>query len=441
MRILIFGTCYVDTEAKARLVQQWVEVNRLVNPDCDLLLVDSASPKLPGYLDTAVYQLNDNVGHLARNGQDGWGRAFCAGLQFAIDRGYDYVVHIEGDSLCRLPVSTICMNMAFRDVAVQSVPVRGTKRVERCWAETGLMFFAVNKLHDFIEQYDWRDGKRKRYPYTPEAVIYDILGLSLQMMAWKTTRDDVGVLTVSNVKDYDWITHTTPEIYDAFVKFVKSMDHPHQWYGGRTYAQHGDDLAFLNIFSCLRIDRPSYIDIGAHHPVELSNTALLYQRGSRGINVEANPALIGAFNALRPEDKNVCVAVGPQAGTGKLNRVNRTSGINSLLPIKGHGALMDTIDVPMMTADEIIDLYADGHWPDLLSLDAEGMDLDILRSIDFAAVGNRGKPKVICVEAVSPSGNSSADLRVMMTERDYFVHSWAGNNMIFVQRELQDWLR
>jgi FkbM family methyltransferase len=236
--------------------------------------------------------------------------------------------------------------------------------------------------------------------------------------------------------DYDRVTLTPPDVYDHFVKMVKAMDHPHQWYGGRTYAQHGDDLAILNIFGCLRIRQPSYLDIGAHHPFELSNTALLYARGSRGVNVEANPALIDAFHRLRPEDKNVCVAVGPQSGSAKLNRVNETSGINSLLPIEGHGAMLDAVDVPVLTIDEIVDIYADGCWPDLLTLDAEGMDLGILRSIDYA----RNQPKVICAEAVSPAGNIAAELRALMTESGYLVHSWAGSNMLFVRSELRDWL-
>ena len=75
-----------------------------------------------------------------------------------------------------------------------------------------------------------------------------------------------------------------------------------QLYGSRTYAQHGDDLAILNIFDMIGITRPSYLDIGAHDPFKISNTALLYLRGSRGINVEANPRLIEAFRVQRPDD-------------------------------------------------------------------------------------------------------------------------------------------
>jgi len=44
----------------------------------------------------------DNVGHLARGGRDGWGRAFSQGLLCALAGGYDYVAHIESDLLTRL---------------------------------------------------------------------------------------------------------------------------------------------------------------------------------------------------------------------------------------------------------------------------------------------------------------------------------------------------
>jgi len=218
------------------------------------------------------------------------------------------------------------------------------------------------------------------------------------------------------------------------VSFVKSLDHPHQRYGGRSYAQHGDDMAILNVFGCLRIQSPSYLDVGSHHPYELSNTALLYQRGCRGINVEANPALFGAFERLRPEDINVCVAVGPQAGEAKFYRVSETCGLNSLLHIP-HAA--DTITVPMITLNDVIEQYANGQWPDLLSIDIEGMDLEVLRSTNLR---NHG-PKVICVEAVSLHGDISADLRKVLGGYGYAVHSWCGGNLLFVRSNMMDWCR
>lgn len=217
------------------------------------------------------------------------------------------------------------------------------------------------------------------------------------------------------------------------------IDHPHQWYGGRSYAQHGDDFAILNLFHRLKIDKPSYLDVGAHHPFDLSNTALLYQRNSRGINVEANPALFAAFEELRPYDINLCVAVGSEKGVGLLSRFSETSGINTLLPVTKPGInLYDMVSVPITTVDSIVDNCAGGIWPDFFNLDAEGMDIDILKSIDF----DRGGPKVICAEAVSQqTGDVENELRFLMLTRGYKVHSWAGNNMLFIRYELEDFCR
>lgn len=62
------------------------------------------------------------------------------------------------------------------------------------------------------------------------------------------------------------------------------------------------------------IKKPSYIDIGAHHPYEISNTAIFYMNGCRGVNVEANPNLIDEFYKERPDDINICCGVGNHPG-------------------------------------------------------------------------------------------------------------------------------
>jgi FkbM family methyltransferase len=231
----------------------------------------------------------------------------------------------------------------------------------------------------------------------------------------------------------------TLDLEETLRAVATMFDHPHQWYGGRTYAQHGDDLALINLFHCLRIPQPSYLDIGAHHPFVLSNTSLLYQRGSRGINVEANPALIEDFKKFRPEDITVNVAVvGARRGSMMLNRFggDETSGLNSLLPLKGH-SLHDRVSVPTMTADEIVSEHANGVWPDLLSIDAEGMDIPILKSINYS----RGGPKVICAEAVSQMGDVCDKLRALLGGHDYGVHSFCGSNMLFVRNDLMGFCR
>lgn len=73
---------------------------------------------------------------------------------------------------------------------------------------------------------------------------------------------------------------------DYFQSFTGSSD---QSFGHITYSQHGEDMIIANIFSILNITKPTYLDIGANHPLKGSNTALLYSRGSHGTIVDANP--------------------------------------------------------------------------------------------------------------------------------------------------------
>jgi hypothetical protein len=167
-----------------------------------------------------LYIFPDNIGHHARGGGDGWGRAFSKGLWWATEGGFDfdYVVHIEGDSLFRLPVTPICEQMKTEGIECASIPVDTGGKGVNGWVETGLMFFSVPYLQriDFITKYAWE--KRKTWP---EIFIADLLGKDLRYMDWRGARDDHGQMTHENVQQYDWITHChDPQLYETWLKGV-----------------------------------------------------------------------------------------------------------------------------------------------------------------------------------------------------------------------------
>jgi hypothetical protein len=227
LRVLIFATSYVATEERLKLLDQWIELHRRLNADCKLWIVDSRSPLLwagdggPLHkLAASVTSFPDNIGHLSKGGEDGWGRAFCHGLYFAIDDGFDYVVHIEGDSLFRLPVMPIVEQMARDGIKVASVPIGYGEAQRSTWVETGLMFFDVEYLKNsrFIAGYDWPNRKARPQP---EIVIRKMLGNDLVMLPLKAERSDKGEITVDNVAEFDWITHCKPEVYDRFVEIAE----------------------------------------------------------------------------------------------------------------------------------------------------------------------------------------------------------------------------
>ena len=81
-----------------------------------------------------------------------------------------------------------------------------------------------------------------------------------------------------------------------------------------SYAQCGEDLIIDYAARTLGIAAGRYLDIGAHHPIYLSNTCLFYRQGWRGVCVEPDASLLPPFRKFRPQDALLNVGIGPQAG-------------------------------------------------------------------------------------------------------------------------------
>lgn len=209
-----------------------------------------------------------------------------------------------------------------------------------------------------------------------------------------------------------------------------------QW-GSHTYAQHFDDGMILNIFFLLGITKASYIDIGAHHPFIISNTALLYEKGWRGINIEANPALMTAFQFHRPEDKNINIGIGVKGGLHKFFRFDDFSGLNTFSEKEAYGLpnaqVRDTILLPVLTLDDIILQYCSNKWPELLNIDIEGLDYEVLESQDFSIDG----PKVMVVETRPQESNK---MKEMLKKKGYFCYCRMSMNLFFVREKYRDLL-
>src|SRR5215813_3013834 len=96
-------------------------------------------------------------------------------------------------------------------------------------------------------------------------------------------------------------------------------------YKKESFSQCGEDCIVEFIFSARNIEKPSYIDIGAFHPFELSNTAKFYRKGSRGINIEPNPDQFRYFMKHRKNDKNLNMGVGIKSGQLMYYQMNAST--------------------------------------------------------------------------------------------------------------------
>jgi FkbM family methyltransferase len=210
--------------------------------------------------------------------------------------------------------------------------------------------------------------------------------------------------------------------------------------GTASFSQCGEDLIVRYVLALRGITRPSYLDVGAHDPFYLSNTALLYKLGGRGINIDPNRDLIAAFQRARPDDVNLCLAVG--AGGGSLDLFVFEDGtLSTCSPaeakeLQSHGHKQLRIDrVPVKPLAELIAEHARDRFPDFLSLDVEGLEKEILAPLG----GRRDLPKVMAVETAeySPtgSGKKRQDLIDFIRGIGYAVYADTNLNTIFVHRD------
>ncbi len=208
----------------------------------------------------------------------------------------------------------------------------------------------------------------------------------------------------------------------------------------KSYSQCGEDLLIKYIFTLRGIAAPSYLDIGANDPYFLSNTALFYAKGSTGVNVEANPNLHKNFEAKRSRDINLNIGISDNEDELDFfimedNTLSTFSKAEAdFMQTKGN-KLKEVQRVKLTTVASVIDKHCGGVFPDFLTIDVEGMDFQILKSINFES----SKPKVICVEAAEYSpigaGERRAELIEFLVSKGYYEYANTNLNAIMVDRK------
>jgi FkbM family methyltransferase len=209
-----------------------------------------------------------------------------------------------------------------------------------------------------------------------------------------------------------------------------------------SYAQQGEDILVRGIFDTLHVAQPTYIDIGAYHPFVNSNTFLLYRGGSRGVLVEPNPAFTQVLREGRPGDRVLPIGIGVHedgaadyyvlAGHGEDNTFSKEQAD---LMVKQHGpsALKAILKMPLRTVNHVLDEQFPGGGPDFFSIDIEGLDLDVLKTLDFT----RHRPKVFCVETTAEGRGRPADgITTLLGEHGYVKVGGNLINSIFVDEKL-----
>ena len=142
----------------------------------------------------------------------------------------------------------------------------------------------------------------------------------------------------------------------------------------------------------LNIDKGFFVDVGCFHPSRLNNTFLMYQKGWRGINIDMNEISIKLFNLVRSEDININCAVSKKEEEISFYTkkelfmsasLKKSSDLKIIKKIQSR-QLNNIINSTKYKSRQI----------DFLSVDCEGFDLEVIKTLNFDIYS----PKLICIE-------------------------------------------
>ncbi len=212
-----------------------------------------------------------------------------------------------------------------------------------------------------------------------------------------------------------------------------------------SYSWEGEDVLARKIFGdVFGIHRGFYVDVGAHHPTNHSNTHLLYLEGWRGINIDATPGSMAEFRTLRPEDVNLEVGVGATTGSATFYEF-QDAHLNGFLSTDAIAEKRRENKSPVRSREirfgpltELLETHARDRAIDFMSVDIEGKDEEVLQTMDFA----RWRPKLLAVEILGKRlvrDVESSSTYGMLVSRGYELFSRLHFTSFFVDPASLPW--
>ena len=211
-----------------------------------------------------------------------------------------------------------------------------------------------------------------------------------------------------------------------------------------SYSQCGEDLIVQFLLNWMGLQSVRYLDLGANDPVKFNNTYLLYTQGHRGVLVEADPDLAKKIRDVRPDD--TCVAKAVTVTSDKhvefykmsadtLSTTHSKTAERYARETEHQLALKLTIEASHINS--LLEDHFGQTSPDFVSLDVEGLDLDLLRAWNF----DRWRPAIFCIETLTYVQNETAmkikEIFETMEAAGYQVYADTYINTIFLDRSVK----
>ena len=226
----------------------------------------------------------------------------------------------------------------------------------------------------------------------------------------------------------------------VILKYMLSCSTWDQW-AVQSWSQEGEDMVLKRIFEAKR--KGFYVDVGAHHPKRFSNTYLFYKRGWSGINIDAMPGSMSAFQEKRPRDINLEIGIGEEQGELEYYIFNEPAlnGFSRDLSLERNSAatayrIEKVISIKVRRLSDVMDRHlATGQQIDFMSIDVEGLDLQVLRSNDWINY----RPTYVLAEVLASSLHEieQSEIGKFMRDQRYILYAKCMNTIFFKESSSQ----
>ena len=164
-----------------------------------------------------------------------------------------------------------------------------------------------------------------------------------------------------------------------------------------SYSMYREDTFIDNYFKNKK--NGFYLDVGAYHPLDGSNTQLLFKKKNwNGINIDLSPLSIELFKFARKSDLNLNICISNKKGFVTLYFRKSINMLNTISRKFAKNNFRNGYQEKKIKTDTLNNILNRSQYKnkkiDFFNLDVEGNELKVLKSLDF----KKYQPSLICIE-------------------------------------------